>query len=427
MLTKEENDAITQTGPGTLAGNLFRQFWLPALMPSELPGPDCDPIRMTLLGESLIAFRDTNGKVGLIQNNCPHRGASMFFGRNEEGGLRCVYHGWKFDTSGQCVDMPNEPAESNFKQKVQAIAYPTREWAGVIWAYLGPRGTEGDLPQFEWARVPADHVYIGKYIVDANWLQVIEGSIDTSHTAFLHRGPSTPEHQGQRPPMTDFSGDIRAHFSTKDTDYGLMVAAQRQMPEDKTYWRITQVFLPSYSMIPANPNGGASLVATVPIDDISCFCWKWTWDPTKPWTPEQRADMAGGSKRRTGGITYPELLPGTLRPVANEGNDYLISRELQRTLNFTGIPGQSEQDLAVQASMGLIADRTREHLGTTDLGIIATRRRFLRSARELADGLAPVAARNGELYHIRSGAVTIPSGVPFEDDPTVQAAMTAKA
>jgi phenylpropionate dioxygenase-like ring-hydroxylating dioxygenase large terminal subunit len=427
MLSATDNETITRTGPGTHVGELFRRFWLPALLPSELPHTDSDPLRIRLLGEDLVAFRDTDGHVGVIQNNCPHRGASLFFGRNEEAGIRCVYHGWKFDVSGQCVDMPNEPAESDFRSKVRATAYPTREWAGVVWVYMGPPGLEGDLPRFEWTGVPPENRYIGKYVVDANWLQVIEGSIDTAHTAFLHRGPSTLEHKTAPRPMTDFSRDIPPHFSATETEYGVQVIARRDLPDHKTYWRITQVFLPSYSMIPADPNGNASLVATVPIDDVTCYSWKWTWHPRQAWTDEQVADMAGGSRRRIGGITYPELVPGTLRTAANAANDYRINRDWQRTLNFTGIAGQSEQDLAVQESMGPICNRTVEHLGSTDLGIIATRRRVLKAARDLQTGVEPPAARGGELYHLRSAAVTIDSQASLEDDPSVLAAMTAQA
>src|SRR5205807_6523222 len=163
MLIQEENELITRVGPGTPMGNLFREYWLPAMLSKELPPPDCDPVRVMLLGEKLIAFRDSNGKVGLLANNCPHRGASLFFGRNEEAGLRCVYHGWKFAADGTCVDMPNEPAESDFRNKVKAVAYPTQEWGGVVWVYMGPPDTKGNLPQFEWARIPDDQRWIGKY------------------------------------------------------------------------------------------------------------------------------------------------------------------------------------------------------------------------------------------------------------------------
>src|SRR5579885_3161431 len=172
MLSVEDNELIARTGPGTPMGNLIRQYWIPAMLSSELPAPDCDPVRVLLLGEKLIGFRDSAGRAGLIQNHCPHRGASLFFGRNEETGLRCVYHGWKFDVSGQCVDMPNEPAESNFKNKVQARAYPCRERNGVIWAYLGPKHLmPEDLPAFEWNLLPQSRVYISKRYQECNWAQ----------------------------------------------------------------------------------------------------------------------------------------------------------------------------------------------------------------------------------------------------------------
>ena len=186
MLSQHDNQYVSQVGPGTPVGTLFRRFWLPALVPSEVPQPDSDPVRLRLLGEDLIAFRDTNGRVGIIQNNCPHRGASLFFGRNEENGLRCVYHGWKFDVTGQCVDMPNEPAESDFKARVRATAYPTREWGGAVWVFMGPPELAGEPPQFEWARVADAQRCVGKYVVEANYLQVLEGSLDSSHLGFLH-------------------------------------------------------------------------------------------------------------------------------------------------------------------------------------------------------------------------------------------------
>src|SRR6202049_1321808 len=149
MLIKEENDLVTQTGPGTPMGSLFRQFWLPALLSSELPGPDAAPVRVMLLGEQLIAFRDSTGHVGLVANNCPHRGASLFFGRNEESGLRCVYHGWKFAVDGTGLYMPNEPSESDFRTKVRATAYPCRERGGIVWTYMGPRADPPPLPDLE--------------------------------------------------------------------------------------------------------------------------------------------------------------------------------------------------------------------------------------------------------------------------------------
>ncbi|MBV8719363.1 MAG: Rieske 2Fe-2S domain-containing protein, partial [Chloroflexi bacterium] len=186
MLTREENETLCRVGPGTLMGALMREYWIPAALSSELAAPDSDPLRIMLLGEQLIAFRDTNGKVGLLQNNCPHRGASLFFGRNEEldPGLRCVYHGWKFAADGTCTDMPNEPAESDFKSKVKAVAYPTTEKAGIVWAYMGPSERTPPLPDMEWMRAPAGHMWVSKTVENCNYLQAMEGGLDTSHSSF---------------------------------------------------------------------------------------------------------------------------------------------------------------------------------------------------------------------------------------------------
>src|SRR5215469_12972089 len=186
MLKKEDNELVTRVGPGTPMGNLMRQYWVPAMLSSEVPWADSDPLRVRLLGEDLIAFRATDGQVGLIQNHCPHRGASLFFGRNEEAGLRCVYHGWKFDVDGACIDMPNEPAESDFKSRVRAVTYPTRERNGIIWAYLGPRPTPPPLPDLE-ANMLSGHT-VSTILRECNWMQGLEGELDTVHFAFLHFG-----------------------------------------------------------------------------------------------------------------------------------------------------------------------------------------------------------------------------------------------
>src|SRR6185369_7188990 len=184
MLTKSDNELVTQTGPGTPMGNLIREYWVPAMMSSELPSPDCPPVRIRILGENLIAFRTTSGQIGVVANACPHRGASLFFGRNEEEGLRCVYHGWKFDVTGQCVDMPSEPAESNFKGKIKATAYPCQERGGVIWTYMGPPEHQPGLPDFGWVDVPESHRHVAKDRRECSWLQAVEGGIDSSHISF---------------------------------------------------------------------------------------------------------------------------------------------------------------------------------------------------------------------------------------------------
>ena len=186
MLKQEENDLITRCGPGTPMGGLMREYWVPAMLSSELPRADSDPVRVLLLGEQLIAFRDTNGKVGLVANNCPHRGASLFFGRNEEAGLRCVYHGWKFDVAGNCIDMPNEPAESDFKSKIKAVAYPCQERGGIVWTYMGPRKDPPPLPDLEANAM--EGATATAFQLECNWLQILEGDIDTTHVGFLPLG-----------------------------------------------------------------------------------------------------------------------------------------------------------------------------------------------------------------------------------------------
>src|SRR5690349_6487632 len=193
MLSIQDNETLCRVGKGTPMGDLMREYWIPAVRSDELPSPDCPPMRLRLLCENLIAFRTTSGAVGLVQNACPHRGASLFFGRNEEEGLRCVYHGWKFDTQGNCVDMPSEPAESNFRNKVRALAYPTQERSGLIWVYMGPRSEPPPLPEINANLAPEGEYHIGAYSSECNWMQSLEGDFDTSHVSFLHQGSTQPE------------------------------------------------------------------------------------------------------------------------------------------------------------------------------------------------------------------------------------------
>src|ERR1051325_7416551 len=186
MLSNADNEYLCRIGPGTPMGNLMRQYWVPAIRSDELPEPDGAPLRVKLLGEELLGFRTSDGSVGLIANNCPHRGASLFFGRNEEEGIRCVYHGWKFDVAGNCVDMPNEPAESDFKTKVKAVAYPCVERNGIVWTYMGPRQTPPPLP--DWLPNLEPDCQVWMRLQESNWLQALEGDIDTVHAFFLHGG-----------------------------------------------------------------------------------------------------------------------------------------------------------------------------------------------------------------------------------------------
>jgi phthalate 4,5-dioxygenase len=408
MLTREDNNFLTRTSSDTLMGKLLRRYWIPALLPEELPGPDCPPVRLKLLGEQLVAFRDSEGNVGVVAENCPHRGASLFFGRNEEAGLRCVYHGWKFDSTGACVDMPNEPPESNFKRKVRITAYPARDLGGATWVYMGPSDLQPELPALEWALVPESHRYHTKRIQACNWAQAQEGGIDSSHISFLHRdqGPGTATAVRRQIGGTGLSQkDAAPHFEIVGTPYGMLIGARRNADEDNYYWRITQWIAPWYTMIPPfgdNPIGGH---AWVPIDDETTLTWSFQWHPTRPLTEEELGPMRAGL-----GI-HMEVIPGTYFPLRNAANDYLLDRDAQRNgTSFTGIRGVSAQDNAMQESMGKVFDRTREHLGSSDTAIIQVRRFLINHARLLIEeGAAP--GVNADQQRVRSVSMVIPRSI----------------
>jgi phenylpropionate dioxygenase-like ring-hydroxylating dioxygenase large terminal subunit len=406
MLSKEENELICRTGPGTPVGTLLRRYWMPAFLSEELPEPDCPPVRVRLMGEDLVAFRDSNGAVGLLEAACPHRGASLFFGRNEDCGLRCVYHGWKFDVAGQCVDMPNEPPESDFKHRVRAVAYPCQERNGVIWTYLGPPELQPGFPELEWATVPPGHVYSSKRLEEANWVQAVEGGIDSSHVSFLHKDPGDPDPIVNAPGSNVFkylTGDTAPRFEVIPTPYGMLIGARRKAEEDTYYWRITQFLLPWYTMVPASGDLSLGGHAWIPIDDDNCWTWSFNWHPTRPLTDAEVSSMRAGS-----GI-HAELLPNSgYRTARNKSNDYLIDRELQHSQkSYTGIKGLSEQDAAIQESMGPIVNRSREHLGSTDAAVIQMRRRLIAAVRDLEKGIDPPAL-DPALYAVRSASIVLP-------------------
>jgi nitrite reductase/ring-hydroxylating ferredoxin subunit len=345
----------------------------------------------------LIAFRDTNGRVGLLQNNCPHRGASLFFGRNEEAGLRCVYHGWKFATDGSCVDMPNEPAESDFKHKVKAVAYPCVERGGVIWTYMGPPEVMGALPDLEWSLVPAEQRFLSKRLQQSNYLQAIEGGIDSSHISFLHSTLNSirPTNAVGVPIPQFVAEDKHPRFEVLSTGYGHLVAARRDAGPEDYYWRVSQYLVPIFQMIPAQKGGPISGHAWVPIDDHNCWAWSMTWHPTRPLTDAELGQYQSGT-----GIHA--RVDATYRPFANQDNDYLIDRQVQREQTFSGIRGIGEQDMACQESMGPIYDRTGEHLGSSDTAVIAMRRQLQALARQLETGVEPPMAARPDLYRVRS-------------------------
>jgi phthalate 4,5-dioxygenase len=412
MLSKEENDTLCRTAPGTPMGELFRRFWLPVALSRELPKPDCAPVRLRILSEDLIAFRDTKGKVGLLARYCPHRGASLFFGRNEAGGLRCVYHGWKFDVTGACVDMPNEPEDCSFKHKIQQIAYPTREAGGVIWAYMGPRASMPEMPQLEWTLVPQNQVYAHKRFQHCNYLQNLEGEVDSSHVSFLHR-EFRPEKfnaaiAGQT--LLAIAKDSAPKFLVQDTGYGLAIGARRNWDADQYYWRLTQFLMPSFTLIPSEAGSPINFTAAVPVDDRNMVGFTVTWLPDRALNEDDIRTIEAW----TG--AYAEVDPDTFEPVANKQNDYFLDREKQRNENFTGMRSIREEDIAIQEDQyGPIADRTKEHLGSSDAGIIALRRRLLKSVRDLQSGRELPEARCGTTYRVHPTANLAHREISFEE------------
>jgi nitrite reductase/ring-hydroxylating ferredoxin subunit len=379
MLSDSDNEILTRTGPGTPMGELFRRFWLPVMVPDEMNGPDSPPVRIKVLSEELIAFRDSDGKVGFVANACPHRGASLFFGRNEENGLRCVYHGWKFDLTGACVDMPSEPSESNFKNKVRVKAYPSAEFGGIVWIYMGPAEVQPELPQYEWAtRGPNPNLKIYKWLQESNYCQGLEGNIDTAHVGFLHRRLNVEGMRGTNP-------DAAPVLQLQETDFGFYYGGRRDTADGDYYWRVTPFVLPTFTSIPGGTWNGSGLFL-VPCDDETTW-----WMVVSP----------EGARFNPPGVEYVELVPGTWRNSRNVDNDYGIDREMQRTVNYTGIAGNRAQDGAVTESMGTIYDRSHEHLGTSDTAIIFMRRLLIRQAKRLQQGIEPVTPSDPNLFRVR--------------------------
>jgi phthalate 4,5-dioxygenase oxygenase subunit len=426
MLSPEDNELLCKVGPGTPMGDLMRQYWLPALLSEELTAPDCPPLRLRLLGENLIAFRVTSGAVGVVANACPHRGASLFFGRNEEEGLRCVYHGWKFGVSGACVDMPSEPAESNFKNKVRATAYPATERGGVVWVYMGPRAVPPALPDLEVTMLPEGRTKPQLTLMEANWLQTIEGDLDTAHLGFLHLGSVRPE--DTTPGSYDYYTvkDRAPRYEVMDAEHGTTYAAYRPADDGGVYWRIAHFMFPFYTLVPTGALGAVIRGQFwVPLDDNNTMYWGWQVMNAAPAGRDgaqgNATNLSTGRPANAagrGGFTY---LPNTTdwlgrwRLDQNMANDYLIDREKQKSGEiWTGVRGVRQQDKVVTEGMGPMMNRVREHLGTSDSMIIHTRKRLLRAVKALQQtGEVPPGVDQPDVYRSRSGSIILPPGVDW--------------
>ena len=398
MLTPEENDLLCRVEGNAPMGQLMRRHWLPACMIEEVADADGTPVRVRMLGEDLVAFRDTDGRVGVIGEYCPHRRASLLFGRNEECGLRCLYHGWKMDVEGNVVEMPSEPRESKLIEKVRHTAYPTREAGGFVWVYMGPPAT---MPEFEppaFAPTPDTNVAIVKVQVPCNWAQILEGAIDSAHSSSLHstdippgRGDQTTAAGGVwARPTTDKSPRIQVQL----TNYGMRYAAIRRPIKNAAindYVRITTFVAPVTVLIP--PNNVYSLVnINVPQDDTHTTFYFIGWSN---WGPGIDTEAF----RKFCGARVGFDLDNQYRRFRTRDNNYLQDRKAMKLGDYTGIPGIPNQDMAMWETMGPIADRTRERLGASDIAIVQFRRIMVDAVKRFASGEAAIGTTQPHIAH----------------------------
>jgi len=368
MLPQAQNQLLTQTGPDTPLGQLYRRYWIPALLSEEIPTPDSPPARVRLLGEELVAFRDSKGRIGLIEEHCPHRGTSLFFGRNEECALTCVYHGWKIDVEGNVVDTPAEPAGSDFKNKLHHRAYPTKEAAGVVFAYLGPKEKMPLLPNYEWIQAAPDRTYVTKCLQECNYLQGLEGECDSSHLSFLHRDFGAT---GRR---ALFAQDVAPAYEIEETDFGVRMVAVRNAGPGKQYVRVSSFVMPMACCITARAEG-YEIHIYVPADD------------THSW----RYDLGF---KKSGSVTEEDLhrkkqIGADYRRSRNRQNNYRQDRQAQKTQSYTGIEDFLNHDSCATETMGAIYDRSKEHLGVSDLAVITVRKFLLNAVQSFQNGGEP--------------------------------------
>ena len=422
MLTVDQNELLTRVGPGPPMGELMRRYWAPALLSWEVAEPDSPPVTIKLLGEELVAFRQTDGRVGLVGARCAHRRAHLFWGRNEENGLRCVYHGWKFDCEGRCVDMPSEPEESNFKDKVRIPAYPTYEAGGVVWAYMGPPEKQPVPPLFAWTQFGPERRAMSKVWQQCNWLQALEGGIDTVHSNFLHGGKPPGVAQDDTVTGRARKVSLAPHLEVVPTDYGYCYAGLRNMPDESVFVKVYHWVMPWHQIRNSETNAGH---IWVPMDDENTMVYNWTavFEETEGVSGQRGGEMAGedeaiwfrDARRHLGngnefGVDVD--VANNFHSFRNAENRYMIDRELQKARTYTGITGINTQDRAVQESKGPIADRTLERLGTTDRAIINARRSLMKAIKVVQDGGDPPGLT--PTYHrIRAFEAVLPKGTDW--------------
>ncbi|APA84745.1 aromatic ring-hydroxylating dioxygenase subunit alpha [Paraburkholderia sprentiae WSM5005] len=417
MLSREDNDVLTQVGKGTPNGDMIRQFWIPMMLASEISEPGGKPVRVRLLGEDLVAFRDSDGKVGLLEEQCPHRRASLALGDNSDGGLRCLYHGWKFAVDGQCMDTPTEPEDSKLCSRIKAVAYPTREVAGVIWTYMGDPAKVPQFPDFDFLSYPAEKVVAFKVLEDCNYAQAVEGTIDSAHAGVLHR-----EQPWAAPAKYEHERDLRPKIEVEYTHYGLRYAGVRNFREEgKLHARVTQVVLPFFTLIPPDGFGVRKnrrmANAFVPRDDESTWHIQWFFDETQPVDIEYRIQEGG------------HWLDENFRKELNIDNWYKQDREAMKTTSMSGIKGILTQDHAVSETQGRILDRTKEHLGTSDVAVVAWRRQMIRAARAYSESgeLPSVLTTTIPWNEIHASTVIFPNDRTWKEEVPLNPEVALKA
>jgi phthalate 4,5-dioxygenase len=403
VLSREENELLTRIGAGTPMGKLMRRYWIPALLSEEIPAPDCPPVRVRLLGEDLVAFRDSQGRVGLLGEHCAHRGTSLFFGRNEECGLRCVYHGWKYDVDGHVLETPAEPTDSEFKKKLRHIAYPCKEIASMIFTYMGPAEKQPLFPRYEWATLAQEQICPVKSYLECNYLQGIEGDFDSSHTSFLHNNNIRNAARLKR--------DGAPLLKAEDTNYGMRAISIRNVGAEQIYVRTSPYMMPSFSIVPGPPT------AKFDEDDIRGFRFWVPLDDRTTWLYilNMRQKRFTDEERKI----LRSWIDSDYRRIRNGANNYLQNRALQRTASYTGIEAvnPAEQDGCATESMGALCDRSKEHLGYSDKTIIALRQMLLRAVSDVAEGKEPPHVirdpQNNDFSKLRSIKGVLPAGTDW--------------
>ena len=415
MLTNEENELLCRVEGDAPMGQLMRNFWIPICLSEEVSEPDGDPVHARILGEDLVVFRDTEGRVGVMDEYCPHRRVSLVYGRNEDCGLRCLYHGWKMDVEGTVIEMVSEPAASTMAEKVKHKAYKVQEWAGLVWAFMGDQTR---IPAFvppPWAPEKSAKVSIAKVLIPCNWAQILEGAIDSAHSSSLHSSDFVPARVGGAEateknwlrPSTDKAPRMQVHR----TEYGFRYAAIRRPITNAAqtdYVRSTVFVAPGTVLIPPNNLYNVANV-NVPMDDTNSVFYFIAWGD-RATTPDTE------TWRKFLGTSIGSDLDDKYRPLRNVDNRFWQDRQAMKAGNFTGIKGFPNQDIAMWVTMGPIADRSNDRLGASDLAIVEFRRQMLEAVQEFCRGQPAIGTGDKQvLPSVCSFQAIVPKTVDWRD------------